>query len=61
MNIKVFCVSFINLLVALAVPAANASPSKTEFYYEHLFLKHENIYNINYKITFIIKDLCYLI
>ena len=25
MNLKVFCVSFINLLVALAVPAANAS------------------------------------
>lgn len=30
MNLKVFCVSFINLLVALAVPAANASPSNLE-------------------------------
>ena len=30
MNLKVFCVSFINLLVALAVPAANASPSNPE-------------------------------
>ena len=30
MNLKVFYVSFINLLVALAVFAANASPSKNE-------------------------------
>ena len=32
MNLKVFYVSFINLLVALAVTAANASPSNEHKY-----------------------------
>ena len=42
MNLKVFCVSFINLLVALAVPAANASPFNKNKYFS---LKFKNLIN----------------
>ena len=42
MNLKVFCVSFINLLVALAVPAANASPSNPESLLTQSSMEYKN-------------------
>ena len=42
MNLKVFYVSFINLLVALAVPAANASPSNPESLLTQSSMEYKN-------------------
>ena len=53
MNLKVFCVSFINLLVALAVPAANASPSNPENLLSQSTIeyKNSNFYKSDYLIA----------
>ena len=53
MNLKVFCVSFINLLVALAVPAANASPSNPESFLSQSTIeyKNSNFYKSDYLIA----------
>ncbi len=42
MNLKVFFASFINLLVALAVPTANASPSNPESLLSQSSVEYKN-------------------
>ena len=42
MKLKVFFASFINLLVALAVPTANASPSNPESLLAQSFVEYKN-------------------
>ena len=53
MNLKVFFASFINLLVALAVPAANASPlnPKNLLLQSSIENKKSNIYKSDYLIA----------
>ena len=53
MNLKVFCISFINLLVALAVSTANASPlnPKNLLLQSSIENKKSNIYKSDYLIA----------